>query len=77
MGLERFFMRLSTGTSMFLLKGGKFLTEFLLLMSVWNDIKEGILKELWSKLDLEKAYDRIDWNFLDCILERKGFGAKW
>lgn len=25
------------------------------------------------KLDLEKAYDKSDWEFLDFVLERKGF----
>lgn len=29
------------------------------------------------KLDLEKTYDRVKWNFLDYILERLGLGAKW
>jgi len=29
------------------------------------------------KLDLEKAYDCVNWNFLDYIMLRMGFGAKW
>lgn len=29
------------------------------------------------KLDLRKAYDLTDWEFLDYVLARKGFGAKW
>lgn len=26
------------------------------------------------KLDLEKAYDKVNWSFLDHILQAKGFG---
>lgn len=26
------------------------------------------------KLDLEKAYDRTDWEFLDFVMSKKGFG---
>ena len=29
------------------------------------------------KLDVEKAYDRIYWNFLEIILKFVGFDNKW
>lgn len=29
------------------------------------------------KLDIEKAFDKVDWDFLDLILEAKGFGLRW
>ena len=29
------------------------------------------------KLDIEKAYDNVDWGFLQYIMERMGFGVKW
>ncbi|XP_057803521.1 uncharacterized protein LOC131018835 [Salvia miltiorrhiza] len=29
------------------------------------------------KIDISKAYDRVDWNYLDAILSRFGFCAKW
>jgi hypothetical protein len=37
------------------------------------------LKEsgLLCKLDLEKAYDHVNWVFLLYLLQRCGFGAKW
>lgn len=30
-----------------------------------------------SKLDLEKAYDHVNWEFLDFIKLKMGFGEKW
>lgn len=33
--------------------------------------------DLLCKLDLEKAYDHVNLNFLDYVLERMGFGIKW
>ena len=29
------------------------------------------------KLDLEKAYNRVDWDFLSYLMCRMGFGLKW
>jgi hypothetical protein len=29
------------------------------------------------KVDFEKAYDSVDWNFLDYMLRQFGFGQKW
>jgi hypothetical protein len=29
------------------------------------------------KLDLSKAYDRVDWGFLKCVMEKLGFHMKF
>ncbi|XP_073066025.1 uncharacterized protein [Primulina eburnea] len=35
-------------------------------------------KKRWVlKIDLEKAYDNVDWRFMDFVLRKKGFGVKW
>jgi hypothetical protein len=38
---------------------------------------EGCRKFCAYKLDLTKAYDRIDWGFLKGVQERLGFHSKW
>lgn len=29
------------------------------------------------KIDMEKAYDRVNWGFLEWILIKKGFKERW
>jgi hypothetical protein len=37
----------------------------------------GIRGELALKIDISKAYDKVDWGFLRGMLERMGFANKW
>ena len=35
--------------------------------------KEGI----GVKIDFEKDYDLVEWDFVDFVLEKKAFGVRW
>ena len=39
--------------------------------------RHGKVRCLAVKLDMSKAYDRIEWRFLEGIMETLGFSAKW
>lgn len=43
------------------------------LHSRHKDRPQGVL----CKLDLEKAYDRVDWGFLSYMMCKMGFRPKW
>ncbi|RVW96170.1 LINE-1 reverse transcriptase-like [Vitis vinifera] len=46
-----------------------------------NEAIDSMLKSKESgvlcKLDIEKAYDHLNWNFLLSVLQRMGFGERW
>jgi hypothetical protein len=44
---------------------------------VIHEVHSKKLSGLVLKLDYEKAYDRVDWDFLDEMLKSRGFGVIW
>ena len=48
---------------------------------VANEAIDSILRSnggfILCKLDIEKAYDHVDWSFLCWVMKKMGFGEKW
>ena len=46
-----------------------------------NEVIDSVLRKkergVLFKLDIEKAYDHINWNFLLRVLKKTGFGRRW
>ena len=46
-----------------------------------NDAIDSVFKnnenDIFCKLDIEKAYDNVDWYFLLTVMQKMGFGEKW
>ena len=60
---------------------GRFITDNILLASeVLHCLKRrtrGRIGDVALKLDISKAYDRVDWGFLQFILRTMGFAEQW
>ena len=59
------------------MEGGQILDAML----VANEAIDLVLKNnengILCKLDIEKAYDNVDWSFLLTVMQKMGFGKKW
>ena len=45
-----------------------------------NEAKDSLKRDescVLCKLDLEKAYEHINWDFLLTVMQKMGFGEKW
>ncbi|GKV15204.1 hypothetical protein SLEP1_g26006 [Rubroshorea leprosula] len=58
--------------------GGRQLVDSVLVLNeVVDEVKRKKQPAFVFKADFEKAYDCVDWSFLDWMMERLGFGTKW
>lgn len=59
------------------LKERNIMDGVMVLHEILNDTKVKKQEGLLLKLDFEKAYDKINWNFLFECLNQRGFKEKW
>ena len=67
---------MSTSQNAFV-EGQKILEVALIANEVIDDLIRRKKKGLLCKLDIEKAYDHLNWDFLLQDIEKMGFGKKW
>ncbi|GKU90755.1 hypothetical protein SLEP1_g4707 [Rubroshorea leprosula] len=58
-------------------RGRQLVDSVLVLNEVVDEIKKKKQPAFVFKADFEKAYDCVDWAFLDWMMESFGFGTKW
>ena len=59
------------------IKGRNILEGIVVVHEVLHEIRVQKSSTIVLKLDFEKAYDRVDWDFLREVLIRKGFSENW
>jgi hypothetical protein len=47
------------------------------LNEILHEVKKKKHSGVVLKIDFEKAYDKVNWHFLYCMPEKKGFGSTW
>jgi hypothetical protein len=57
--------------------GRNILEGVVILQEVMHELRSSKSSGVFVKLDFEKAYDKVNWNFLEEVLKRKGFADTW
>uniref|UniRef100_A0A803PZS1 Reverse transcriptase domain-containing protein n=1 Tax=Cannabis sativa TaxID=3483 RepID=A0A803PZS1_CANSA len=64
-------------TQLAFVEGRQILDSVLIANETVEEYRSRGKKGFVFKIDLEKAYDCVDWDFLDLVLKEKGFGELW
>jgi hypothetical protein len=75
--LARVMDRLVASTQLAFLKGRQLVDGVVVVNEVVDLVKRTSRSCIIFKVDFEKAYDSVDWSFLDYMLVRFGFCSKW
>jgi hypothetical protein len=75
--LARVMDRLVASTQLAFLKGRQLVDGVVVVNEVVDLVKRTGRSCIIFKVDFEKAYDSVDWSFLDYMLVRFGFCSKW
>lgn len=59
------------------IKGRYILESVVMAHEVVDEVKKSDSQGLILKLDYEKAYDRVSWEFIFEMLHSRGFGSRW
>lgn len=59
------------------IKGRNILGGVVVVHEVLHELRSSKKKGVILKIDFEKAYDRVNWNFLEQVMMGKGFPVQW
>ena len=57
--------------------GRQILDVVLVANEVVEDYRRGHKEGFVFKINFEKAYDNVSWDFLEFVLQKKNFGRRW
>lgn len=58
-------------------EGRNILDGPIIINEVYSWAKKEKRKMFFLKIDFDKAFDSVNWGYLDSIMEQMGFGCKW
>lgn len=74
--IREFIHEVVDGNQYAFIKGRQILDTILIVNECVEDYTRREKKGVIVKLDMEKTYDKTDWDFVDYTMARKGFGSK-